>query len=250
MMNNSNERGLNYGFVAVTVAICAIFGALQWLFLQQIPLSGMFETWMIRGALMLSVALTGVMIVLKFGRANARGQDIILWVGLAVEMIIMFFTFVTVVHPDVIHGTDIEQFAKFVSGMNAITTVFVLVIYFALDTRAKNAYAIQRERVNMVNGMYRAALDSPELNALVRAAAWERVRRQLANDLELAPHQLTELELPNVKASHNGNGNGNGAHTFNVDAARLPVLGTNGNGATKTGRPRKSAGLGADDPNG
>ena len=220
-MKNISEHNLNYGFVAITVAICAIFGALQWLFLQQIPLQGMFETWMIRGALMLSILLTGIMIVLKFGRANTRGQDIILWVGLTIEMVIMFFTFVTVVHPDVIQGTDIEQFAKFVSGMNAITTVFVLVIYFALDTRAKNAYAIQRERANMVDGMYRTALDSPELNNLVRAAAWERVRQQLAGDLGLAPHQLTEMELPNTPRS---NGNGNGARTLHADTPALPAL--------------------------
>jgi len=156
-------------------------------------------------------------------------------------MVIMFFTFVTVVHPDVIQGTDIEQFAKFVSGMNAITTVFVLVIYFALDTRAKNAYAIQRERANMVDGMYRTALDSPELNNLVRAAAWERVRQQLAGDLGLAPHQLTEMELPNTPRS---NGNGNGARTLHADTPALPTLntdflaepnqrGTNGNGSKR-----------------
>ena len=232
---------VHHGFVAITVAICIIFGALQWLFLEQIPLTGMFETWVIRGALMLSIVLTGVMIVLKFGRANTRGQDIILWVGLCVEMVIMAFTFVTVVHPDVIAGTDIEQFAKFISGMNAITTVFVLVIYFALDNRAKNGYAIQREREGMVNGMYRAALDSPELNNLVRAAAWERIRRQLAGDLGLAPHQLTDMELPNLSAPRsNGNGNGKaGDITLHADAPALPTLET-------TKRTRKHRATGAD----
>lgn len=183
----------NYGFIAITIAMCAIFGGLQWLFLQQIEIAGMFESWIVRSALMLSVVLTGVMIYLKFGRANTGGQNITLWVGLVIEMVIMAFTFVIVVHPDAVRGTDIEQFAEFISGLNAITTVFALIVYLALDIRAHEQYSVQRQREGLVNEMYMQALDSREVHDLVKAQARENVVKQLAEQMQVPAYQLRAL---------------------------------------------------------
>jgi|GEM_PF-4565381 hypothetical protein len=211
MNENTNT---NHGFTAIVVAICTIFGGLQWLFLEQLHITGMFESWVIRAALMLSVVLTGVMIHFKFGRPNTIGQDVALWLGLGIEMIIMAFTFVTVVHPDVIIGTDIEQFAKFISGMNAITTVFVLIVYLALDVHAKNAHIVHNQRVGLVNTMYMQALNSPEIHGLVREQARTDVVNQLANDMRVPAYQLHNL-LPSMNGKNGSNGN-NSHHNDNM----------------------------------
>lgn len=189
----SDTEKPNYLFIAITIAMCLIFGGLQWLFLQQVRIDGMFESWVVRGALMLSVVLTGVMIYFKFGRANEREQNIVLWIGLAVEMVVMGFTFIVVIHPDVLAGTDIEGFARFVSGLNAITTVFTLIIYFALDTRAQNAYKVEKERQRRIHQMQLNALDSKDINDMVKAAVSQQVSQQLAKDLGVLPHQMSAM---------------------------------------------------------
>ena len=197
-----DKTGTNGFFIAVTVAMCAIFGGLQWLFLQQVEIPGMFEAWVVRSALMLSVVLTGVMIYLKFGRANTRMQNAALWVGLVIEMIIMGFTFVVVVHPEVLTGTDIEDFAKFVSGLNAITTVCALVVYFALDTEAHNAHMMTQERRKRIHQMQLKALESQRIDEIVTASVQKKVEQELARDLGLLPHEMTKLSRNGANANH------------------------------------------------
>lgn len=200
----TNEKTSNGLFIAVTVAMCAIFGGLQWLFLQQVEIAGMFEAWVVRGALMLSVVLTGVMIYFKFGRANTTMQEVALWCGLVIEMIIMAFTFIVVVHPDVLSGTDIEAFAKFISGLNAITTVCALVIYFALDAESRNAHKMKKEREKRIHQMELNALSGQNINDLVKDAVEKRVAQHLARDLGILPYELERVSK---------NGHNQGEHT-------------------------------------
>lgn len=192
----NDDRKPNWIFIGVTVAMCFIFGALQWLFLRQVQITGQFESWVVRAALMLSVILTGVMIFFKFGRANTVAQDVVLWLGLVVEMFIMAFTFVVVIHPGVLAGTDIELFAKFVSGLNAITTVCTLIVYFAFDAQAKNAHKLEKERQSQIYAMQQTALQSPVITDMVNAAVQQQVAQQLAKDLGVTPAQLKSYAQP------------------------------------------------------
>lgn len=180
----------NYLFIGLTVAICILFGALMWLFTARISIEGEVTAWVIRGAFLLSVVLTGFVIYFKFGRANNRAQDLVLWAGICIELAIMAATFLTVVHPDLLHGTDAEPFAGLISGLNVVTTVFCLVIFFALDDGTKENQKLAAKRRALIRQMYDAELNSAETAQLVREQARHDVREQIAGEMNVPSYKL------------------------------------------------------------
>lgn len=189
-MNDKLTDVKNYLFIALTVVICFLFGALMWLFSARIKIDGEITAWIIRAAFLLSVILTGFVIYFKFGRANNTMQEIVLWVGIGVELAIMALTFLSVVHPELIVDTDIERFAGLVSGFNVITTVFVLVLYFAFDDSTKGAQKIVSERKEVIRTMYQQQLNSQETHDMVREQVRHDVRVALARDMGIPSYQM------------------------------------------------------------
>lgn len=189
----------NYLFIGLTVAICILFGALMWLFTARISIEGEVTAWVIRGAFLLSVVLTGFVIYFKFGRANNKAQDIVLWAGIVIELGIMAATFLTVVHPDLLRGTDAEKFAGLVSGFNVITTVFCLVLFFALDDSTKENQKLAATRRALIRSMYDQELNSPETAAIVREQARHDVREQIAQEMRVPSYQLGVPQARNGK---------------------------------------------------
>lgn len=211
----------NYLFIGLTVGICAMFGALMWLFTARIQIEGEITSWVIRGAFLLSVVLTGFVIYFKFGRANNRVQDLVLWVGIVVELCIMAMTFLTVVHPDLLRGTDIEPFAGLVSGLNVVTTVFVLVLFFAFDESTREIHNIAAERSALILNMQRQQLNSADTHALVREQTRQQVIEQLAKEMNVPSYQLAAKVTPSV------NGASAGAVYYQA-APKVLTLDTNG----------------------
>lgn len=184
------KESQNYLFIGLTVAICALFGALMWLFTGRLKIEGEITSWVIRGAFMLSVVLTGFVIYFKFGRANSAMQEIVLWCGIGIELVIMALTFLTVVHPDLLVDTDIQLFAGLVSGFNVITTVFVLVLFFAFDDSMKELQRIAAARKSVIRVMYQQQLNSQETHDMVREQVRHDVREELAQDMGIPSYQL------------------------------------------------------------
>lgn len=187
-MDKSEQK--NVLFIGLTCVICALFGALMWLFTARLQIEGEITSWVIRSAFLLSVVLTGFVIYFKFGRANNRAQDLVLWVGIAIELFIMGATFLTVVHPELLAGTDIAPFAGLISGANVITTVFVLVIFFALDDSTKEIQRIHAERKSLIRSMYRQQLNSQETADMVAEQVRHDVRKQIAEDMGVPSYTL------------------------------------------------------------
>ena len=185
----SNEKP-NYLFIGLTVAICALFGALMWLFTAKLPIEGEITGWIVRGAFMLSVVLTGFVIYFKFGRANNQAQEIVLWVGIGTELLIMAATFLTVVHPDLIANTDAARFVGLVSGLNVVTTVFCVVLFFAFDDSTKEQQKLAADRKALIRAMYNEQLNSAETAEMVRQQARHDVREQIAQEMRVASYKL------------------------------------------------------------
>ncbi len=188
-----NSQSQNYLFIALTVVICALFGALMWLFTARLKIEGEITSWVIRGAFMLSVVMMGFVIYFKFGRANSKMQEIILWCGIGIELVIMALTFMTVVHPDLLRGTDVERFAGLISGFNVVTTVFCLVLFFAFDDSTKQIQRIHAERKSVIHTMYQQQLNSQETHDMVREQVRHDVREQLARDMGIPSYQMQYL---------------------------------------------------------
>ena len=186
----------NYLFIGLTVAICVLFGALMWLFTAQLKIEGEITGWIVRGAFLLSVVLTGFVIYFKFGRANNLAQEIVLWCGIAVELLIMAATFLTVVHPDLIAGTDAARFVGLVSGLNVVTTVFCVVLFFAFDDSTKEQQKLAADRRSLIRRMYDAELNSAETAAMVREQARHDVRQQIAAEMNVPSYQLVIPQQP------------------------------------------------------
>jgi len=192
----SNEKP-NYLFIGLTVAICALFGALMWLFTAKLAIEGEITGWIVRGAFMLSVVLTGFVIYFKFGRANNQAQEIVLWVGIATELLIMAATFLTVVHPDLIANTDAARFVGLVSGLNVVTTVFCIVLFFAFDDSTKEQQKLAANRKALIRRMYDEELNSAETAEMVRAQAHHDVREQIAGEMRVPSYKLVPpVQMP------------------------------------------------------
>ena len=192
----SNEKQ-NHLFIGLPEATCALFGALMRLFTAKLPIEGEITGWIVRGAFMLSVVLTGFVIYFKFGRANNQAQEIVLWVGIATELLIMAATFLTVVHPDLIANTDAARFVGLVSGLNVVTTVFCIVLFFAFDDSTKEQQKLASNRKALIRSMYNEQLNSAETAEMVRAQARHDVREQIAQEMRVASYKLiTPVQMP------------------------------------------------------
>lgn len=262
-----NSR-LVYSFIPVGAAIVA--GGIQ---TAIIGYAFTAEQWYIAGLLMVCVWLVAGMDAAAFHHSALNGatwmQKIFLAISAVSLVIVLAVDLVWMFAPDAFVTTDaIIKDLSYATGINLAVSVFCLLawIFFSQD------HVDDREAAQMESNARREQrmtwLQSPEAKGFfgreVRQEHIDRIAKRQrrapfaiaeqvnASDLtprptatalgNLTPTEITLLQAV-LEKTRGGNGNGN---TMHADAATLPALETNGNGAPRKAKSHRAANLDTD----
>jgi len=236
------------------------------------------EQWYIAALLIACVWITAAMDAAAFHHSAVNGatgaQKIFLALSAIALVVVLGVDLVWMFAPNAFETTDaIIKDLSYATGINLAVSVFCLLawIFFSQDhvddreASRMESDARREQRMNWLQsneakGFFGREVRQEHIDRIAKRqrrapfAIAEQVNapeptptRATANALgALTPTEITLLQAV-LERTRGGDGNGNGANILHADAAQLPVLETNGNGAAK--RTRKNGATGAADPN-